>query len=78
LARGQNTSPAPRPPALSIIRDLLNGRLPKVIDELDDGRRVVNQQESRAAQEGAKALRRKFSESLWSDADRAERLTTYL
>ena len=67
----------PRASALSISLDLLNGRLPKVIDELDDGRRVVNQQETLAAQEKAEALQRKFSEWLWSDADRAERLATY-
>jgi len=34
----------PRASALSIVVELLNGQLPKVMDELDDGRRVVNQQ----------------------------------
>ena len=64
----------PRASALSIVVELLNGRLPKVMDELDDGRRVVNQQETLAAQEKAEALQRRFVEWLWSDADRAERL----
>jgi len=66
-----------RASALSIVLDLLNGRLPKVVDELDDGRRVVNQQETLAAQEKAETLQRRFAEWLWSDADRAERLATY-
>ncbi len=64
----------PRASALSIVHDLLNGRVPKVIDELDDGRRVVNQQETLAAQEKGEALQRRFAEWLWGDADRAERL----
>ena len=64
----------PRAPALSIIHDLLNGRVPKVTDELDDGRRVTNQQETLAAQEKGEALQCKFGEWLWADADRAERL----
>ncbi len=66
-----------RASALSIVLDLLNGRLSKVVDELDDGRRVVNQQETLAAQEKAEALQRRFVEWLWSDAERAERLATY-
>jgi len=64
-----------RASALSIVHDLLNGRLSKVIDELDDGRRVINQQETLAAQEKAEALQRGFGEWLWSDADRAKRLS---
>jgi len=64
----------PRASALSIVHDLLNGRVPKVTDELDDGRRVVNQQETLAAQEKGGALQRRFAEWLWGDADRAERL----
>jgi len=64
-----------RASALSIVHDLLNGRLSKVIDELDDGRRVINQQETLAAQEKAEALQRRFGEWLWSDADRAKRLS---
>ncbi len=60
--------------ALSIILDLLNGRLPKVTDELEDGRHVVNHQETLAAQEKGEALQRRFAEWLWSDGDRAERL----
>lgn len=42
-----------------------------------DGRRVVNQQETLAAQEKAEALQRRSVEWLWSDAERAERLATY-
>ena len=68
----------PRASALSIVVELLNGQLPKVMDELDDGRRVVNQQETLAAQEKAESLQRRFVEWLWSDADRAERLATLL
>ena len=67
----------PRASALSIVLDLLNGRLPKVTDELDDGRRVVNHQETVAAQEKGEALKRRFVEWLWSDADRAERLARF-
>jgi N12 class adenine-specific DNA methylase len=52
-------------------------RCPKVTDELDDGRRVVNHQETLAAQEKAEALQRKFTEWLWNDADRAERLAHF-
>ena len=67
----------PRASALSIVVELLNGQLPKVMDELDDGRRVVNQQETLAAQEKAESLQRRFVEWLWSDADRAERLARF-
>ena len=67
----------PRASALSIVVELLNGQLPKVMDELDDGRRVVNQQETLAAQEKAESLQRRFVEWLWSDADRAERLAHF-
>ncbi len=67
----------PRASALSIVLDLLNGRLPKVTDELEDGRRVVNHRETLAAQEKAEALQRRFTEWLWSDADRAERLARF-
>src|SRR5216684_2445182 len=47
------------------------------MDELDDGRRVVNQQETLAAQEKAESLQRRFVEWLWSDTDRAERLARF-
>jgi N12 class adenine-specific DNA methylase len=67
----------PRASALSILVELLNGRLPKVMDELDDGGRVVNQQETLAAQEKAEALQRRFVEWLWSDTDRAPRLARF-
>ncbi len=67
----------PRASAIDIVLDLLNGRLPKVVDELEDGRRVVNQQETLAAQEKADALQRRFVEWLWSDADRSERLARF-
>ena len=67
----------PRASALSIVVELLNGQLPKVMDELDDGRHVVNQQETLAAQEKAESLQRRFVEWLWSDADRAERLARF-
>jgi N12 class adenine-specific DNA methylase len=50
---------------------------PKVTDELEDGRRVVNHQETLAAQEKGEALQRKFAEWLWADADRAERLARF-
>ncbi len=66
-----------RASALTIILDLLNGRLPKVTDELEDGRRVLNQQETLAAQEKAEALQQKFVEWLWGDPDRAERLASF-
>jgi N12 class adenine-specific DNA methylase len=66
-----------RASALSIVMDLLNGRLPRVMDELDDGRRVVNHQETLAAQEKGEALQRKFAEWLWADAERAERLARF-
>jgi N12 class adenine-specific DNA methylase len=66
-----------RAAAIDIVLDLLNGRLPKVVDELEDGRRVVNQQETLAAQEKGEALQRRFVEWLWSDADRSERLARF-
>jgi hypothetical protein len=50
----------PRVSTLSIVLGLLNGRLPKVMDELEDGRRVVNHQETLAAQEkGVRSGRRR-------------------
>jgi N12 class adenine-specific DNA methylase len=67
----------PEASALSIVLDLLNGRLPRVYDELDDGRRVLDHQRTLAAQEKAEALQRRFVEWLWGDADRAERLARF-
>jgi len=61
--------------ASDLIEDALNGRTPTVYDQLDADTRVVNQQETIAAREAQQKLKERFSEWVWQDPDRAERLS---
>lgn len=64
--------------ALMILDNLLNSRLVEVVDyyEDPDGKkhRVVNKDETEAAQIKADAIKERFSEWIWEDADRRENL----
>jgi N12 class adenine-specific DNA methylase len=63
--------------ASELIEDALNGRTPTVYDQLDKDTRVINQQETLAAREKQQQLKEKFSEWVWKDEDRAQRLARY-
>jgi N12 class adenine-specific DNA methylase len=63
--------------ASELIEDALNGRMPMVYDQIDKDTRVVNQQETLAARERQQQLKDRFSEWIWKDADRAQRLSRY-
>lgn len=60
--------------ALMILDNLLNSRRVEVVDyyEDPDGKkhRVVNKDETEAAQIKADAIKERFSEWIWEDADR--------
>ena len=60
--------------ASDLIDDALNGRTPTIYDQIDKDTRVVNQQETIAAREAQQKLKDKFSEWIWQDEERAQRL----
>jgi N12 class adenine-specific DNA methylase len=60
--------------ASELIDDALNGRTPTVYDQVDKDTRVVNQQETIAAREAQQKLKDRFSEWVWKDEERANRL----
>jgi N12 class adenine-specific DNA methylase len=63
-----------RMPAPQLARYLMEQRAIKVMDELDDGSRVLNPEETAAAQEKAQAMQEGFSEWVWEAPERASRL----
>src|SRR6202044_1554003 len=65
----------PRALASDLIDDALNGRTPTIYDQIDKDTRVVNQQETIAAREAQQKIRDRFSEWIWQDEARAERLS---
>jgi N12 class adenine-specific DNA methylase len=67
----------PRAKATDLIEDALNGRTPTIYDQIDPDTRVVNQQETIAAREMQQKLKDKFSEWIWQDEARAQRLARY-
>ncbi len=71
------THGTPRAIATDLIEDALNGRTPTIYDQVDKDTRVVNQQETIAAREAQQKLRDRFSEWIWQDEDRAQRLSRY-
>ena len=66
-----------RAKATELIEDALNGRTPTIYDQIDKDSRVVNQQETIAAREAQQKLKDKFSEWIWQDEARAQRLARY-
>ncbi len=60
--------------ASDLIEDALNLRLPTVYDTLADETRVVNQTETIAAREAQQKLKDLFTQWVWKDQTRAERL----
>lgn len=73
-AAGTSTWGTARVNAIRLVEAGLNRRTPYVWDELSDGSRVKNQDESLAAQEKLAALQEKFSEWVWEEPARAKRL----
>ncbi len=67
----------PRATASALIEDALNGRTPTIYDLMPNDTRVVNQQETIAAREAQQKLKDKFSEWIWQDEARAQRLARY-
>ncbi len=65
----------PRAKASELIEDALNGRTPTIYDLMPDDTRVVNQQETIAAREAQQKLKDKFSEWVWQDEGRPQRLS---
>lgn len=67
--------------ATDLLDALLNNRQITVRDVVSDGKggktSVVNPQETEAANDRARKIKEAFGRWLWSDADRADRLTTY-
>ena len=63
-----------RMPAVDLAQAVLEQRPIRIIDELEDGRRVLNLTETVAAQEKAGVLHEAFADWLWTDPDRAEQL----
>ena len=60
--------------ASDLIDDALNGRTPTIYDQVDKDTRVVNQQETIAAREAQQKIKDRFSEWIWQDEERAQRL----
>ena len=71
------THGTPRALATDLIEDALNGRTPTIYDQIDKDTRVVNQQETIAAREAQQKLKDRFSEWIWQDEERAQRLARY-
>jgi N12 class adenine-specific DNA methylase len=63
--------------ATDLIEDALNGRTPTIYDQIDKDTRFVNPQETLAAREAQQKLKDKFSEWVWKDQERAQRLARY-
>jgi N12 class adenine-specific DNA methylase len=57
--------------------DALNGRTPTIYDQIDKDTRVVNQQETIAAREAQQKIKDRFSEWIWQDEERAQRLARF-
>lgn len=64
--------------ALVLLDTLLNSRRVEVVDYYEDPdgkkRRVVNKEQTEAAQIKADAIKERFSEWIWEDPDRRETL----
>ncbi len=61
--------------ASDLIEDALNLRTPTVYDTLEDGTKVVNQEQTIAAREAQQNLKDRFAKWIWEDPQRAERLS---
>jgi N12 class adenine-specific DNA methylase len=61
-------------PATELIEQALNGRVPTAYDQMENGTRIINQQETIVAREKQQQLKDRFSEWVWKDEDRAGRL----
>jgi N12 class adenine-specific DNA methylase len=64
----------PRLHASDLIEDALNLRTPTVYDTLQDGSKIVNQEQTIAAREAQQNLKDRFAKWVWEDPERAERL----
>lgn len=62
----------PRVDATEILSALLNNRTIKVMDEMPDGKRVLNKEATDAANEKAADIKAKFGDWIFADPDRSE------
>ncbi len=60
--------------AIDLAQAVLEQRQIRITDELEDGRRVLNLTETVSAQDKAAVLGEAFTDWIWQDPDRAERL----
>lgn len=63
-----------RSDAIAILSASLEQRPVKIYDALDDGRRLLNSEETLAAREKQEALENRFSTWVWEDPERTDRL----
>ncbi len=63
-----------RADSISLLHAACNQQAPTVYDHHDDGTRTVNTAETLAAREKAEAITARFTQWLWEDPDRAQRL----
>ncbi len=61
--------------ASDLIEDALNMRVPTIYDTLPDDTRVINQTETIAAREVQQKLKDRFSQWIWENPERTERLS---
>ncbi|GBR54768.1 DNA methylase [Neokomagataea thailandica NBRC 106555] len=77
-AEATSTWGTQRRPAQDLLEDALNQSTPKIFDTIRDPeggeRRVLNARETEAAKEKLMALREAFSQWVWEDGERAQRL----
>lgn len=60
--------------AAHLIDQALNGRTPTAYDELDDGSKIINQQETIAAREKQQQIKDRFRTWVWEEPERSARL----
>lgn len=64
----------PRTDTFKLVDSLLNQRTIQIYDEREGGGRVLNAEETTAAQEKAELINERFGEWVWEDPDRTQRL----
>jgi N12 class adenine-specific DNA methylase len=62
--------------AAQLMLDALNRQSPKIYDQLDNDKRVLNAADTQAAQEKMQAIRDKFEQWIFADEKRADRLAS--
>ncbi|MCA1957440.1 MAG: hypothetical protein LDL14_02790 [Nitrospira sp.] len=74
-AKNLNVYGTPDYPAIDLIIDAMDSRLPTIYTKTTDGSRIMDKQKTIAAREKQARLQEKFVEWLWSDETRKSELT---